>query len=175
VKLLLVVALLAACGKQAGDGGEARDRAIDAYYESTIKPTIRDVETEPSRLAGRVLPIAELRPDSKHPYGNGWGLDADLYRRFDPAIRIDRLEGADTIVAVYPDTALFAGPGQVTQIATAPTGAWVILFDAKTRKPTGRMLVQLTTFSNPATREQLDSERDRLAGTIAAHLQALPR
>ena len=178
MKLLVVALLLCSCGKKSDDGAAAaaRDRAIDTYYKSTIKPVEGSVETEPTRLAGRVLPITQLGPDAKNTYGRGWGLDPDVYRRLDPAIRIDRLDGADTIIASYHDTQLFAGnDGQMTQIATAPSGAWVVVFDTKTRKPTGRMLVHLTSFSNTASREQLDSENDRLGGTIAVRLQGLPR
>jgi len=146
------------------------NREIAAYFASNLTAAPTTAAGEPTRVVGRILPIvaphnyAGTRVDAQ--------LDEDVYRGLDSKERTDEVSDAGTIVVVERGGgAYYVGGvgGKIDQVAT------FTVFDVATKQVTGRKQVQLEAPPQEATEKMLADYRERLGGTVAAHLHALPR
>ena len=136
------------------------DREIGSYVEKTVKPLLAAEAKEPDHVVGKLLPV------------NATGLDKALYGELDPALRIDRLEGAGTLVFVDSnDTALYSG-GE-TGISTVARGLTITLFDPATKTVIGKKRFDAAELPQETNREGLDNYAARQAARVAAYLKSL--
>lgn len=148
--------------ESAANDRQALDAEIGAYVEKTVKPLLAAEAKEPDHVVGKLLPVS------------GAALDKTLYGELDPALRIDRLEGAGTVVvADGNDTALYSG-GE-TGIATVSKGLTITLVDPATKAVIGRKRFEAAELPQETNRDGLDNYMARQAARVAAYLKGLPR
>lgn len=166
IAAVVVPTLLKHRKESAANDRRELDAAIGAYYDKTAKPVLGAQDKEPDRVIGKMLPVA-IAP-------SGATLDRTLYDELDPALRIDRLEGAGTVVFVDGnDTALYTG-GE-TGVATVTRGLTITLFDPATKAVLGRKRFDAAELPQETNREGLDNYVARQAARVAAYLKGLPR
>lgn len=154
--------------EKAADERVELDREIAPYYDRTVKPALASTVGEPERISGPVLPIVP-GDDTAATH-----LDREVYGYLDAGLRTDHLTGATTIVVIeHTSTAYYAGAG-VAGGSISPVATFT-LFDVGSGRVVGRKQIKLEEPPEEATDKMLDDYRDRMAGTIAANLNALPR
>lgn len=173
----------------------ASDREIHAYFEATVKPALASATGRPAKLVRPILPVVpppvELerlgtpgpgrhgRAPGHVPLPVGLGrlgtkLDMHVYKRLEPGERTDRLTGAGSIAIVERlDPGFYVGSGIMASVSSS---AVVTVFDVGSGRAIGKLVVELAQPPPAeATQQMIDDYIDQLAGTLAAHLHALPR
>ena len=151
------------------------DVEIGAYYESAVKPLMAAEYGEPTHVIGKLLPVAIKNGIQSGADYDGTALDRTLYDELDPALRVDRLAGAGTLVFLRSnDTAIYTG-GQAG-MASVGRGLTILLFDPATKAVLGRKRFDPAGEPPKETNQAgLDYYAAWQAAQVAAYLKTLPR